>query len=147
MTATRQYTGKVFQTDAFTKAIKEAGLSVGLVGMTSDLAGQVCDVIFDSEPTSGDDTILDGLAAAHDSQTLPTGERIDIMRDIFYSAEPTAQAPRLIGAIDALPSFVAMLDQKNWPLARSRAAQGLTDAIIEQDDYDLIDSKLPDHTE
>jgi len=118
---------------------------VGLVGMTSDIAEQTCDVVFDAEPTAGDDTLLDAAAAAHDSQKLPTAHRVDIMKGIFYNAEPTAQAPRLIGALDEMPSFVVMLDQKNWEMARGRAAQGVAQAVIEQEDYDLINSKLPDY--
>jgi len=129
----------------FKAEIKASDITVeyvgGMAGVGED--GDECEFWFVDPLPSADETIFNGLVTAHQGNVEDPRDRVDIMREIFYGATSQEQAERLIGAIDAMPSFIAMLDQRNWALARARASAGIAAEIITQDDYDLIDSKMP----
>jgi hypothetical protein len=69
--------------------------------------------------------------------------RIQILNEIMAACEPAEQLPRMLDALDKYPSFIAALDNFNYPLARSRLNKALNAADILQADYDLCDGKIP----
>ena len=91
-----------------------------------------------------DEIILYSVFIAHDGRLISQKDRNTIMTEILYAAEPTAQLPRLLAALDSYPSFAIFLDNFNYPYARMRMQYAMSLGAITQDDYDLIDSVVPE---
>ena len=132
--------GKVNPT-TFDTEIRESEIASQFDGII--ISGADCDVWFSEEQSEGNIAILGSLVAAHQGADSDVRTKQEIMKDIFYSVTSQEQSMRLIAALDAYPSFEVMIGQTSYDLARQRAATALSAEVLTQDDYDLIDSKLP----
>jgi len=84
MTVSRNYAitdfpNDVVSADVLKIQIVKSAISVELTGINVDGPSDNCEVIFETEPTGADDTILDGLVADHTSvliTKIETGEHL-----------------------------------------------------------------------
>lgn len=112
-------------------------------------AGEECKLVFEEELTPEELATVSSTVAAFKANAVNADawvhkSRCCIMSELLNSCEPTTQLPRCMAAMDHNATFIAALDNDNWPLARSRAAAAVTAGDLTQDDYDLIDSILPE---
>lgn len=107
-----------------------------------------CKLIFEVELTTGEKDTLDATVAAFKAAAVNADAfvykcRTCIMSELLNSCEPTTQLPRCMAALDKNATFIAALDNDNYPLARLRAQAAVAAGDLEQADYDLIDSIVP----
>lgn len=71
-------------------------------------------------------------------------DRVDIIADIYSSISgDEVQTSRILDAMDKYPTFALALDARDYTVARLRLQKALDSGDIIQDDYDLINSKIP----
>ena len=76
-------------------------------------------------------------------EILPT-ETKDIIKSIFSEIEsdqPTVI--KMMSVLNKYPAFITCLDTDNWALARIQMNDALTAGDITQDEYDLINGRIP----
>lgn len=84
-----------------------------------------------------------GLPEEVDVDITEWMSREQILSDIFDGCEDQAQQMRVIGALDLKPSFLAMLDNDNYPLARYKMQEAFNEGLIIEADLILVNSVIP----
>lgn len=77
------------------------------------------------------------------SGTISRKFKTDIITEIIDSAEEEVQLPRILNAFDKYPTIIQALDICDYTLTMDRVQKALDASDIIQDDYNLIDSKVP----
>ena len=104
--------------------------------------GALLSMIFAEALSTDDKTTLDSIVEASRNFKYPATSRVTILSDIFKAADQEQQA-RLLDALDKYSSYLVALDIEDWAMGRTRIQLALTNEDITQDDYNLIDSKMP----
>jgi len=121
---------------------KETELIVDILDADTTLNG------LNTELSSGLFTGAEGKEKITDAgitEILPTDTKT-IIKNIFETIEADqALVMKLMNVIDKYPSFLTALDTENWILARAKMAQAKEAGDITEDEYNLLDSKIPEN--
>lgn len=98
---------------------------------------------FDTELDATDQATLEAIVNSSLGKVLTHKTRDVIMTEIYQTAEPTTQLPRLMAALNSQAVFIVALDGYNFDLARSIVQSLVDGGEITTDDQTLVNGIIP----
>jgi hypothetical protein len=88
--------------------------------------------------------VPEGATSINECTVIPRKTKVDIIKSIFRTIESDPeQITKLMGVLNKYPVFITCLDTENWELARAQMGVALQAGDITQDEYNMIDERIP----